>query len=108
MLALSIISNFTIFAGYIFIAVKVAPFFKLRFIATRISAILFFTTCSFTHLQMGIDAILHMPMEYNTWYYLLNHIVQAFAVWGFAVGIWVELILIPNREATKLAKKDAE
>lgn len=74
-----ILSNLIIVAGYV-----IVPFTLLgrRMPMTRpvrVAGILFFATCAITHLSMA----LLWPMW---WLLVLNHVVQAAAVWYFVLG----------------------
>lgn len=91
-----IIANLAITAGYLFVAFKIAPNFKVTKWYTKIGGVLFFLLCGMTHLQMAYHAWSGTHHSYTSWVSLAIHIPQSIAVWMFVYGIYVELIKEPR------------
>jgi hypothetical protein len=92
------LENLTICAGYLFVAVAVAPLFLrkvgVRSWATKLGGVGFFLLCGLTHLQMALKALFspagHESMVTHWWMHAI-HGPQAIAVWVFVVGLYIEL-----------------
>lgn len=95
---IDLIGDLTIMAGYIFVGIKIAPSFKLKYWWTKVGAIFFFFLCGCTHASMAfehshghpaspIDVIITTP--------------QAVAVWMFVLGIYYEFVIHPTTPQTK-------
>lgn len=74
-----VLSNLAIVAGYLAV-----PFTKLgrripMTAGVRVAGMLFFATCAITHLAMAMFWPLRWPL-------IVDHIVQAAAVWYFVLG----------------------
>lgn len=91
-----ILSNLAITAGYVFLAAVVVPRATLKLKRTRYGGIGFFLLCGLHHLEgvvhylvnpegtvQGMATSLHM---------LLIDVPQAFAVWAFVTGLYIELV----------------
>lgn len=92
------IENLVITAGYVFMAVKVAPLFMrkfgVRYWATKAGGIGFFLLCGLTHADMARAALFGGGMGHDMAAELHMHLIhgpQAVAVWMFVVGLYVEL-----------------
>lgn len=100
-----VLSNLSIFSGYLFIALVLVPNYRVRFWYTKLGGFLFFLTCGFTHLELAVhawfDGGLPLP-EMTSWHMMGVHVVQAAAVWMFVVGLYVEFVRpqLRRREAT--------
>ncbi len=91
------LENFTITAGYLFVAARVAPLFLRKvgvgYWSTRIGGIGFFLLCGLTHLQHGLMALFGgsgKDMAAEPVSHLI-HAPQAVAVWMFVIGLYLEL-----------------
>jgi hypothetical protein len=92
------LTNLAIVAGYLFIAVTVAPLFMKRvgvsLWTTRLGGIAFFLLCGATHLWIAMAGMSdqHMGCEMATSTTMqIVHTAQAVAVWAFVIGLYVEL-----------------
>ena len=86
---LSLLANLGIVAGYLiipFTALRLVPM-KLR---TRLAGVLFFVTCATTHAFMAFAGE-HGAQGAVFWLMLINHVVQAIAVWVFVLGLASEI-----------------
>ncbi len=75
---INIIANLLIVCGYVLVPFLWLPYLPL----TRpvlVSGTVFFLTCAFTHLSMALGFV-HRP------WMVINHVVQAAAVFGFVIG----------------------
>ncbi len=94
MLAVFIIANIVIVAGYLFLATRVAPFIKIEYWWTKAGGVGFFFLCALTHAGMAwmaytaIAAHTHVSLLWT-----LIHVAQAIAVWTFVLGLYKELVL---------------
>lgn len=88
-----IIANLVITAGYLFVALRIAPYFKVTYLYTKIGGIFFFILCGLTHAQMAYYAWTQTHHDYTSWVSLAIHIPQAIAVWMFVLGLYREFIL---------------
>jgi uncharacterized membrane-anchored protein len=95
---LFIIANLVIMGGYLFVAARIAPRFKLKYLYTRVGGIFFFLLCGLTHGSMAYYAWTGDHHDWTSWWSLLIHITQAIAVWMFVLGIYREFI-VENRTA---------
>lgn len=94
MLALFVLANIGIFAGYIFAATAVAPRLLVRLRRTQVGGVLFFLTCGLTHLELAVHSATHVEIglsEFTSWHMVGIHLVQVVAVWMFLTGIYREL-----------------
>lgn len=89
-----LIENVLILAGYVFVALKVAPILPVRLV-TRVGAVAFFVTCTLTHLEQAIHTLYSRG---TTWGELASeahmqvvHIPQAIAVWTFVSFFYFDL-----------------
>lgn len=95
------LENLTICAGYLFVAVKVAPLFMrkfgVRYWSTKVGGIGFFLLCGLTHADQAYRALFAggMPGMAADWHMHLIHAPQAVCVWMFVIGLYVELTDIP-------------
>lgn len=93
-LALFVVANIGIFAGYIFAATAVAPRLMVRLRRTQIGGAMFFLTCGLTHLELAVHAATRVQMgtpEFSSWHMVMIHTVQVVAVWAFLTGVYKEL-----------------
>lgn len=89
------LSNLGIFFGYLFVAVKVAPNFKISKLYTKIGGIVFFVTCGLTHADLALHAWAQEAITYNDFvspHMLGIHFVQVIAVWVFVLGLYNEFV----------------
>ncbi len=95
LLFLFIVANLTITAGYIFVAFWVVPKVRIQLKRTLIGGVGFFVLCGLTHIDMALSAIfgenMTMLQMATSWHGLAIHIPQAFAVWMFVTGLYIEL-----------------
>lgn len=91
------VENASITAGYVFVALVVAPLFMRRvgvaFWWTKVGAVGFFVLCGLTHADMAGAAMFmadDAPMA-TQWWMQAVHALQAVAVWMFVIGLYVEL-----------------
>lgn len=95
------LENLAICAGYLFVAVKVAPLFMrkvgVRYWWTKVGGIGFFLLCGLTHGEMAWRALFDhgMPVMVTELHAHLIHAPQAVCVWMFVIGLYVELTDIP-------------
>lgn len=89
-----IIGDLVIMSGYIFTAIKIAPYFKLKYWWTRVGAVFFFGLCGCTHLRMAYQHF--RGFHHATVLDLFITNPQAIAVWMFVIGIYYEFILHPT------------
>jgi amino acid transporter len=92
---LFIASNFAIFCGYLFTAIAIAPYFRIKKWITRFAGVWFFFTCGLTHLELALHLLegSGMPMsEFTSWHMQVVHVGQAVAVWFFVLGIHEEFV----------------
>lgn len=86
---LSILANLGIVAGYLLV-----PLTALRLLpmstSTRVAGIVFFVTCATTHAFMAFAGD-HGARGTVFWIMLVNHVVQAIAVWVFVLGLASEI-----------------
>jgi hypothetical protein len=85
-------ANVLVGLGYLTIALAIAPHFVVRSGATRVAAIAFFLTSSWTHAEIARasfagEVAVETPYHYAM---LVLQAVQAMAVWLFVVALWVE------------------
>lgn len=94
-----ILSNVAIVAGYLFVAVFVAPRFRIRSLATRVGGVGFFLLCGMTHASLAYYALqsdshaghgMGGASDVDVAMFVI-HVLQAPAVWVFVVGLYVEL-----------------
>lgn len=93
---LFVVSNFTIFLGYVFLAVFVVPMASVRLWTTRLGGMAFFLFCGLHHLE-NVMHLVYSPDErvsdvYTTIHMLLIDIPQAVAVWVFVIGLYLEAV----------------
>jgi hypothetical protein len=97
--------NFIISAGYLTIVMTVAPYFKVDADA-KLGAIIFFLTCSMTHVEMGVHTLADSNGlsldDLTSWHMLAIHTVQPVALWRFVFGLQsaavVDRDLLPQLE----------
>lgn len=88
-------ANFGIFAGYLFVAMFVAPELRIESARTRTGGVVFFATCGMTHLELAFHAVTQTPLTLNDFtslYHFPVHVVQLVAVWVFVTGIYSEIL----------------
>lgn len=86
------IANMAIFAGYLFVALFLAPYVRARLLVTKIAGSIFFFTCGLTHLEHFLHALTGARQDYADILHLLNSTIQAVSVLAFAIALWVEFI----------------
>ena len=94
------IANVSIMLGYLYVVVRVAPYFKVDANA-KIGAIAFFFTCALTHLHQAVHAFTNdniMIEDLGSLHMLLIHTPQAFAIWLFVIGLRRSAITPPPSE----------
>lgn len=93
---LEVAANVAIFAGYVFIALKVVPYVTVNLKRTRIGALGFFSLCGLHHLEGAVHLIVMPEENYHeamlSWHMLLVDVPQAFFVWLFVTGLYLELV----------------
>lgn len=89
---LNAFANLAIVGGYLLV-----PFTVLRKLPlttfVRTSGMIFFATCASTHAAMAVNGEHH-------WLLIVNHVVQAAAVWCFVVG-FARLVTDANRRRAR-------
>lgn len=96
----NVFTNFGIALSYLFVAVAVLPYSELKRAWIRWSGVGFFITCGFTHTAMGLGSLMgdhHLLFESG--FMLVNHVLQLVATWIFVVGLYIEFVVDPRREA---------
>lgn len=97
LLGVFIASNLGIMAGYIFVALFVAPHLKVRLLRTKLGGIVFFATCGLTHFELALHAAFFPDEPYREMFtsihMLLIHTVQVVSVWLFVTGLYREFVL---------------
>lgn len=91
-LAVFVVANALIVAGYVFIGVMVVPNATARLARTRVGGIFFFLLCASTHADMAYRAFAD-PAEgahATSPIMLTTHVAQALAVWAFVTGLYIE------------------
>ena len=100
---LSAVFNFGILAGYMFGAFVVGSQIEGTSTYTRCAGLIFFATCGLHHAHIGAFHVLFTPdlpvAEVMTEWYSLWLIIgiQFLAIWGFLIGVYVDLVLKPKR-----------
>jgi hypothetical protein len=84
-----IIANLGIVTGYLIIPVTALRLVPMR-TSTRISGMAFFITCGITHAYMAFSGP-HHARDWTFWLMIVNHVVQAFTVWAFVLGLAAEV-----------------
>lgn len=90
-----IAANFGIFLGYLFVAYKVAPYFQINSLKTKISGVVFFITCGLTHLEFVLHTLSgegFTVQDLVSAHMIIIHLVQVVAVWFFVTGLYNEFI----------------
>lgn len=89
-------ANVLIVLGYLFLAAVIAPNLDVRYWYTKVGGALFFLCCAFTHAVLTIRSHfgLYEEITGNTWWWSLNHVVQAAAVVAFVYGLFTEWVSI--------------
>ncbi len=85
---LSVLFNLGIVAGYLAVPATALRLIPMR-PPVRAAGVVFFLTCAATHVYMALGPGSHHGGTTNnwSWFMLLNHAVQAVAVWGFVLGL---------------------
>ena len=78
--------NAAIVLGYLYVAVNIAPYFKVDR-GTKIAAISFFVLCASTHTELIVHAALDRPLDYESWHMVLIHALQAASILRFVYGL---------------------
>ncbi len=86
-LFLFILANVAIVAGYAFAAIFVAPRFRHLDMRTKVGGIGFFALCALTHVHIATTGTDHGSMS-GSWFWVLEHLAQAVAVWVFLLGLY--------------------
>lgn len=86
---LSILANLGIVAGYLLVPMTALRLLPMQ-VKTRIAGIVFFVTCATTHAFMAFAGE-HGARGGVFWLMLVNHVVQAIAVWAFVLGLASEI-----------------
>lgn len=81
--AVNTFANLAIVLGYLLVPFTWLPYLPLPW-NVRIAGATFFTTCAMTHLAMAFG------LEHDRWM-VVNHVVQAIAVFWFVFGFWTLL-----------------
>lgn len=84
-----IIANLGIVAGYLIVPMTALRLVPMK-VGTRIAGMVFFGTCATTHAYMAFSGP-HHTRDWTFWLMLVNHIVQAIAVWAFVLGLATEV-----------------
>lgn len=96
MTAAFIVANWAIFTGYVFTALFVAPRVQMRYKITKISAVVFFLTCGLHHAENALHVLFEPDETFekmaHTFHMLAIDVPQAFAVWGFVIGLYLESV----------------
>ncbi len=87
---LSLLANLGIVAGYLVVPMTALRLVPMRF-RTRIAGVVFFVTCAVTHAFMAFAGENHGGRGPVFWLMLVNHLVQAGAVWLFVLGLAAEV-----------------
>jgi hypothetical protein len=95
---LAILANLGIVAGYLIVPVTALRLIPMK-ASTRIAGVVFFATCSATHAYMAFAGS-HHGRDWTFWLMLVDHIVQAIAVWAFVLGLAGEV-----RQAVAVRRK---
>lgn len=77
---LNTFANVVIVFGYVLVPFTVLKYLPLSR-SVRVAGTFFFVTCAFTHFSMAFG------FEHAGWM-VVNHLVQAAAVWWFVLGFW--------------------
>lgn len=85
---LSTLFNMTIVAGYLAVPLTVLRLIPMKR-NVRMAGVMFFLTCAVTHIYMAIGppAGHHSDATPDAVIMLINHFVQAVAVWAFVLGL---------------------
>lgn len=93
---LFVASNLAIVAGYFFMAAVVIPRVTIRLHRTRIGGIGFFLLCGLHHLENASHYLFtdseDVRAVYESPHMLAIDVLQAFAVWAFVTGLYLELV----------------
>lgn len=89
MLAVFVLSNLVIAAGYTYAVLDVAPRLGLTEWWARLAGLAFFGLCAGTHLEQAAHAIDgSLPRAvWDSWHMLAVHALQAPAIWLFLWGV---------------------
>lgn len=87
---LSIVANLAVVAGYLAVPMTALRLVPMR-TRTRVAGVVFFVTCAITHAFMAFAGADHGQRTPVFWLMLVNHLVQAAAVWMFVLGLAAEV-----------------
>lgn len=102
------ISNLVILGSYAYVAVQIAPFFRVD-AGTKAAAVIFFLLCGVgTHGELFVHTVLDEPMDWGSWHLALIHAIQAASVFRFIYGLRRSAIVDRStlRDLTDSAEKN--
>lgn len=108
MLYLFSLANLFITLAYLYLAFRIVPKIRVNLRRTKIGGVGFFLLCAATHTDMWVMALLQPHMTIlamaTSWHMNLIHIPQAFAIWMFVSGLFIEVG--DYAKITSLRRKD--
>lgn len=110
MSALSTFINLAITGAYLFAALFIGPRLKGTSDLTRIAGALFFATCGLHHMEgaLHLQATPNLTVfeMFTTVHMLVIDAVQAASIWLFIIGVYLDLIIRPQRKDHPLHDTD--